>query len=65
MMLSSNYILIFIFGFFIGVGLISFISWYLNLKKLREVQNPRDELLALRVEMSAINNTIDSSWYEN
>ncbi|MAV82148.1 MAG: hypothetical protein CMI90_01630 [Pelagibacteraceae bacterium] len=59
-MISPNYILIFLIGFLVGAGLIAVIAWYLNFKKLNNVQNPRDELIALRTEMNTINNTIDS-----
>ena len=54
-MISPNYILIFLIGFLVGAGLIAVIAWYLNFKKLNNVQNPRDELIALRTEMAETN----------
>ena len=60
MELSSNYVIFFIIGFLIGVGIMSIFAWYISVKKLDQVQNPRDELIALRSEMSSINTTIDN-----
>ena len=50
----------FIFGFVSGAALIALISWWVNSKKLENVKNPKDELIALKTEMQSIHSTIQN-----
>ena len=47
---------IFLLGFLLGAGVISIVAWYVNSRKLQQVSNPADVLLALKTEMKN-NNT--------
>ena len=49
---------IFLLGFFLGVGVIAIVAWYMNTLKLQQVKNPAEELLALKTEMQSIHSTI-------
>ena len=50
---------IFLLGFLLGAGVISIVAWYVNFRKLQQVSNPADELLALKTEMKNIHSTIE------
>ena len=49
---------IFLLGFLLGAGVIAIFAWYFNFRKLQQVKNPADELLALKTEMQNIHSTI-------
>ena len=46
-------------GFLLGVGVIAIFAWYINFRKLQQVKNPANELLALKTEMQNIHSTIE------
>ena len=39
---------IFLLGFLLGAGVIAIFAWYINFRKLQQVKNPAEELLALK-----------------
>ena len=49
---------IFLLGFLLGAGVIVIFAWYINFRKLQQVKNPAEELLALKTEMQNIHTTI-------
>ena len=49
---------IFLLGFLLGAGVIAIFAWYINFRKLQQVKNPAEELLALKTEMQNIHTTI-------
>ena len=57
-MIFESSISIFLIGFVLGAGFIGIITWFLNVKKIQNIQNPKDELLALKTEMQSIHSTI-------
>ena len=50
---------IFLLGFLLGAGIIAIFAWYINIRKLQQVKNPANELLALKTEMQSIHSTIE------
>ena len=50
---------IFLLGFLLGAGIIAIFAWYINIRKLQQVKNPANELLALKTEMQNIHSTIE------
>ena len=50
----------FIIGFIFGAGTIAIIAWLVNINKLQNVQNPKDELISLKSEMQSIHSTIQN-----
>lgn len=47
-------------GFIFGAAVIAIIAWLVNLNKLNNIQNPRNELISLKSEMQSIHSTIES-----
>ncbi len=54
----TSQIIVFILGFLLGAGMTAIVAWYVNSRKLQQVKNPADELLALKTEMQNIHSTI-------
>jgi DNA recombination protein RmuC len=50
----------FFIGFIFGAGIIAIIAWLINMNKLRDIQNPKDELISLKTEMQSIHSTIQN-----
>ena len=53
-------IIYFFCGFIFGAGVVVFITWLINIKKLSKTQNPKDELISLKSEMQSIHSTIQN-----
>ena len=53
-------IIYFFCGFIFGAGVVVFITWLINIKKLSNTQNPKDELISLKSEMQSIHSTIQN-----
>ena len=53
-------IIYFFLGLISGAGSIAFIAWLININKLSNIQNPKDELTSLKSEMQSIHSTIQN-----
>ena len=59
-MVLDGSIIFFSIGFIFGAGVIAIISWLMNSNKLKNIQNPKDELISLKSEMQSIHSTIQN-----
>jgi len=59
-MVLDGSIIFFLIGFIFGAGVIAIIAWLMNSNKLKNIQNPKDELISLKSEMQSIHSTIQN-----
>jgi len=59
-MVLDGSIIFFSIGFICGAGVIAIIAWLMNSNKLKNIQNPKDELISLKSEMQSIHSTIQN-----
>ena len=59
-MVLDGSIIFLLIGFIFGAGIIAIIAWLMNSNKLKNIQNPKDELISLKSEMQSIHSTIQN-----